>query len=116
MIGPVMDEVRMIRPLPDRSRAGRQAVTASMEPFRFVAMTSSTSCSVICRSVRRVKIPVLAHSTSIPPWCSVAATAIRVQSAAWETPAGVNMTSSPDAADVDSRLPPSARPPRPGRL
>ena len=37
MIGPVIDEVRMIRPCPDSLSAGSAACTAKNVPFRFVA-------------------------------------------------------------------------------
>ena len=41
MIGPVIEDVRITRPWPERSSAGRQAWTETMQPLRFVPITSS---------------------------------------------------------------------------
>ena len=102
VIGPVIDEVRMTRPRPERCSAGRQAWTENTVPFRLTPSTWSRVSSVMSASRLSGKTPALAHSTSTPPSRSMALAAIRRQSSRLDTSAWMNETSPGSAARASS--------------
>ena len=87
MIGPVIDEVMMIRPCPLPASAGAAALTVSIVPLTLVAKIASMSCSVMSLSITSGNTPALAHSTSRPPKRSTVSATIRSASAATPTSA-----------------------------
>src|SRR5215813_3734633 len=99
--------------------AGRQAFTARKVPLRFVPRTSSHFSAVMSASFAAGKMPALAHSTSMPPCCFAAASAMRCMSshlvtsaasaAAWPPPAlissAVFCAALPSRATTSTRAP-----------
>src|SRR5215813_2593504 len=96
-MGPVMDDVMTMRPFFFCFIAGRQALIARNMPLRLVASTSSQVSGSISASWAAGKMPALAHSTSMPPCCFTAASAMRCMSAHFVT-----------SADTAAACPPAA--------